>query len=107
MSDFVALVYSSERTGSNPTLRKDRYLTLDLTLPVSSSALATAMLHCIYKRRKGLAKTAGFVGGVYLLQRYVTDRLDELKAKLDQEKLAREAYVVLSLSLLPLAALAR
>ncbi|KAF8334407.1 Peroxin-3-domain-containing protein [Amanita rubescens] len=45
----------------------------------------------IYERRKGLAKTAAFVGGVYLVQRYVTDRLEELKVKLDQEKLAREA----------------
>lgn len=48
----------------------------------------------IYERRKGLAKSAAFVGGVYLVQRYVTDRLEELKVKLDQEKLAREAYSI-------------
>jgi peroxin-3 len=45
----------------------------------------------IYERRKGLTKTVAFVGGVYLVQRYVIDRLEELKVKLDQEKLAREA----------------
>ena len=56
------------------------------------------MLQSLYKRKNGLVKTAGFVGGVYLVQRYVTDRLEELKAKLDQEKLAREAYVAPQLS---------
>ncbi|KIL66613.1 hypothetical protein M378DRAFT_74956 [Amanita muscaria Koide BX008] len=45
----------------------------------------------VYDKRKGLAKTAGFVGGAYLLQRYVSDRLAELKAKLDEERIARES----------------
>ena len=44
----------------------------------------------VYERRNGLARTAGFVGGAYLLQHYVSDRLEELKVKLDEERIARE-----------------
>ncbi|KAF8624723.1 hypothetical protein AX17_007054 [Amanita inopinata Kibby_2008] len=44
----------------------------------------------VYDRRKGLSQTAGFVGGIYLVRRYVNDRLEELKVKMEQERLARE-----------------
>ena len=51
----------------------------------------------VYDRSKGLAKAAGFIGGAYLAQRYVVDRLEEWKVKLDQERAARESYVLFEL----------
>ncbi|PFH46414.1 hypothetical protein AMATHDRAFT_155140 [Amanita thiersii Skay4041] len=44
----------------------------------------------VYDRRKGFATTAGFVSGVYLVRQYVNERLEELKVKMEQERLARE-----------------
>ncbi|KAK2466578.1 hypothetical protein APHAL10511_001440 [Amanita phalloides] len=42
------------------------------------------------KSYPALAKTAGLVGGVYLAHKYVRDRLDDLKSKLDTENVARQ-----------------
>jgi peroxin-3 len=38
----------------------------------------------------GLAKTAGVIGGAYLIGRYVVERLEEVKEKVMQERLARD-----------------
>lgn len=43
-----------------------------------------------YDRRRGLAKTAGIFGGTYLVGRYVSARLEEVKEKVMQERLARD-----------------
>lgn len=40
-----------------------------------------------------VAKTAGFVGGIYIAKRYITNRLDEVKSRLEQERAARERSV--------------
>lgn len=52
-----------------------------------------ALSSYFYDRRRGLAKTAGMVGGVYLVGRYVRDRLEEVKDKVTQERLARDRCV--------------
>ncbi|KAF9461116.1 Peroxin-3 [Collybia nuda] len=41
-------------------------------------------------RRQGLTKAAGIVGGLYLVRQYITDRLDEVKNRLEEEKVARD-----------------
>jgi peroxin-3 len=41
-------------------------------------------------RKVGITKTAGFVGGLYLANHYIRDRLDEVKARLEQERAARD-----------------
>ena len=48
-----------------------------------------------YDRRSGFAKAAGFVGGTYLVGRYVLDSLEEIKQRVVQEKTARDKYVSL------------
>lgn len=52
------------------------------------------MIHTVknyfYDRRKGFAKTAGVIGGFYLVKRYVTDRLEEAKEKVMEEQQARD-----------------
>ncbi|KAF8632834.1 hypothetical protein AX15_001664 [Amanita polypyramis BW_CC] len=45
----------------------------------------------VHDRSKGLSKTAGFIGGAYLVQQYVKDRLEELKVKIDEERAARDS----------------
>lgn len=49
-----------------------------------------------YNRRRGFAKAAGFVGGAYLVGRYVLDRLAEVRERVMQERAARDKYVAVS-----------
>jgi peroxin-3 len=44
----------------------------------------------LYDRRRGLAKTAGVVGGAYLIGRYVVERLEEVREKVMLERVARD-----------------
>ena len=41
-------------------------------------------------RRHTLAKTGAIAGGIYLAGRYVADRLEEVRDKVMQERMARE-----------------
>jgi hypothetical protein len=43
-----------------------------------------------WHRRRGLAKLAGVLGGLYLVTRYMLERLEEMREALRQEKLAKE-----------------
>lgn len=47
----------------------------------------------LYDRRRGFAKTAGLVGGAYFVGRYVVERLEDVKEKVMQERLARDGSV--------------
>lgn len=42
------------------------------------------------ERRAGFTRTAGYVGGVYLVGRYVVDRLDEMRQNVVEDQNARE-----------------
>jgi hypothetical protein len=44
-------------------------------------------------RKSGIAKTAGFVGGLYIAKSYISDRLDEVKVRLEQERTAKDRQV--------------
>ena len=46
----------------------------------------------IHERRNGLTTAVTFVGGLYLAKHYIQDRLDEVKAKLEQERAAQDRY---------------
>ncbi|EMD36779.1 hypothetical protein CERSUDRAFT_114689 [Gelatoporia subvermispora B] len=52
------------------------------------------MLHTvttyIHDRRRGMSRAAGYLGGAYVLGRYVLDRLDDIRSKVIQDRLARE-----------------
>ncbi|KAI0030153.1 Peroxin-3 [Vararia minispora EC-137] len=52
------------------------------------------MLHSIgtyfYERRRGYAKALGIVGGLYMVGRYVGDRLEDVRRKVVEERSARE-----------------
>ncbi|KAF8876836.1 Peroxin-3-domain-containing protein [Infundibulicybe gibba] len=51
------------------------------------------MLHSIktyiHDRRSGLSKVAGLAGGLYVVRGYVKDRLEEVKDRLEEERVAR------------------
>lgn len=47
----------------------------------------------LYGRRRTLAKTAGLLGGLYLLARYIMQRIEEVREKVIQDRLARDGYV--------------
>lgn len=44
----------------------------------------------LYERRTGLKRAAGYVGGVYLVGRYVVERLDEIREKVVEDRTARD-----------------
>lgn len=44
----------------------------------------------VYEHRRGLVKTGGIVGGLYLVGRYVADRVEEVRDKVTQERIARD-----------------
>ena len=46
-----------------------------------------------YERRAGFVRTAGVLGGAYLVGRYVLDRLEDVRSRVVQERLAREKCV--------------
>jgi hypothetical protein len=47
------------------------------------------MLGFVKKRKGTVAKVAGVLYGVHAVRGYITDRLDELKEKLEEERFAR------------------
>jgi peroxin-3 len=44
----------------------------------------------LYQRRRGLAKTAGVVSGIYVLGRYVSHRLDTMRGTFVEERAAQD-----------------
>ncbi|TFL07686.1 Peroxin-3 [Pterulicium gracile] len=48
------------------------------------------MWNAVYSRRKGIVKTAGTIGGVYVASRFISQRLDDMRQSVVQEKVARE-----------------
>jgi len=51
----------------------------------------------VYDRRQGLSTFLGFAGGLYAGKRYLTDRLEEVKEGMEQERGAKEMCVFDSL----------
>lgn len=53
----------------------------------------TSIKGYLFDRRRTLAKTAGVVGGLYLVGRYILQRIEEVRDKVIQDRLARDGYV--------------
>ncbi|KAI0073533.1 hypothetical protein K474DRAFT_1666445 [Panus rudis PR-1116 ss-1] len=49
-----------------------------------------SVVNYFHERRKGLTRTAGYVCGIYLAGRFVIERLEEVRDRMMEEKLARE-----------------
>lgn len=49
-----------------------------------------ALGNYFHERRRGLTKAAGYVGGAYLVGRYVSERLKDVRTSILQERSARE-----------------
>jgi hypothetical protein len=49
----------------------------------------------LYQRRRGLAKTAGVVSGIYVLGRYVSHRLDTMRGTFVEERAAQDKCVLI------------
>lgn len=47
----------------------------------------------IADKRPGLTKTVTVVGGLYLVKRFVTNRLDDAKERMEQDKISRDMCV--------------
>lgn len=54
----------------------------------------SSITNYFYTRRRGFAKAAGFVGGVYFVGRYVVDRLAEVRERVMTERGARDKCVL-------------
>jgi len=54
----------------------------------------SAVGNYIYNRRRGLLKTAGIVGTLYIAGKYVLQRLEEVKEAVLTERNAKEKYVL-------------
>ncbi|KAG6865689.1 hypothetical protein C0991_000303 [Blastosporella zonata] len=52
--------------------------------------MLTGAKNFFYERRKGLTKVAVIVGGAYAVRGYVQDRLEEVKERLEQDRMAKE-----------------
>jgi peroxin-3 len=48
------------------------------------------MWNTVYNRRKGIIKAVGAAGGVYLATRFISQRLDDMRQSVVQDKIARE-----------------
>ena len=63
-----------------------------------SSSLSRDMLDVVTnylnERRPIVKRLASYVGGGYLVGRYMTDRLQDVRIRVLQERLARDKYVV-------------
>ena len=55
-----------------------------------SLAMFHAFGNYFQERRRGLTKVAGFVGGAYMVGRYVSQRLDDVRNSILLERAARE-----------------
>jgi peroxin-3 len=49
-----------------------------------------SLVNYLYERRRGLAKTTGVVGGVYIVSRYVSSRLEEMRNNFVEERVAHD-----------------
>ncbi|KAG6808955.1 hypothetical protein H0H92_002242, partial [Tricholoma furcatifolium] len=52
--------------------------------------MLTSAKNFLCERRKGLTKAIAIVGGAYVVKGYIRDRLEEVKDRLEQERLARD-----------------
>ena len=55
-----------------------------------SLAMFHAFGNYFQERRRGLTKVAGFVGGAYMVGRYVSQRLDDVRNSILLERAARD-----------------
>ena len=46
-----------------------------------------------HERRRGFSKAAGYVGGAYLVGRYVSQRLEDVRVSLLQERASQDKCV--------------
>jgi Peroxin-3 len=51
----------------------------------------------VYERRVKLVRTAGIVGGLYLLGQYASTRMADMSNRILEQRVAREKYVQTSL----------
>jgi peroxin-3 len=47
----------------------------------------------VYERRARLVRTAGVVGGVYLVGQYASARMADMRDRVLEQRVAREKYV--------------
>lgn len=68
-----------------------------LLLPVTTRKQSRKMLHGVVDyfqgRHAALKKTAGYIGGAYLLGHYVLERLEDVKTTVMQDRFARDKSV--------------
>ncbi len=58
----------------------------------TTSKMFTAVKSFVTERKQGLVKVAGVVGGLYVARRYVVDRLEDAKERMEQERTAQDMY---------------
>jgi hypothetical protein len=51
---------------------------------------AMALTGYLYERKQGIARTAGVMGGLYVVGRYVAQRLDTMRTSFVEERVAQD-----------------
>lgn len=52
--------------------------------------MLNALTNYVHERRRGLTRAAGYVGGAYLVGRYVRERLEDVRTRVVQDRLSKE-----------------
>lgn len=64
-----------------------------LSLSQSPSTMLHALTNYIAERRRGLTKVVAYAGSAYLIGRYVSHSLQDVREGVVQDRIAREKYV--------------
>lgn len=54
--------------------------------------MLNSVTNYVYERRKQLTRTAGVVGGLYVVGRYALARIADMGDRVREDRLAREKY---------------
>lgn len=86
-----AAIGSSAITGERVcTVQRDAGEQESDVLTTDHCAMLYAVANYFHERRRGLKRAAGYIGGAYVLGRYVLERLEDARIKVMQDRMAED-----------------